>query len=256
MEYWNPVDFQQSGRKFADGGGVDNLAITPLVQRGVRHIVCGVATVLAPDTNASHWAAAQWDVAGLFGAVPQDINQRGVVSGMPVTLFNDFMQIFPVDGYQKLYAAMAKSYRAGRGSSYRATYAVQSNAHKGVVGGWEVDVLWVFNNRLNSWERQLPAETRDMINANREGTAKGAQRKAELKNFPYVSTFDANYSPELVTLMSQLASWEIMESKAVIAEMMGTPLPPPGIPIFTAARRAVQRATDAVKAAVAGLKRP
>jgi hypothetical protein len=47
----------------------DNTAITPLVQRGVRHIVCGVATIYPPNGTADQWAVYQWDVAGLFGAV-------------------------------------------------------------------------------------------------------------------------------------------------------------------------------------------
>jgi hypothetical protein len=54
----------------------DNLAITPLIRRRVGRIISCVATSTPVDTNATHWAGLQWDVAGLFGAV-----RRGAAGG-------------------------------------------------------------------------------------------------------------------------------------------------------------------------------
>jgi len=50
---------------------------------------------VGPATNASAWGAAQWDVAGLFGAVSQKAPaiKKGRVNGMLVSDFNDFMQV-------------------------------------------------------------------------------------------------------------------------------------------------------------------
>ena len=63
------------------------------MQRGVRRIIACVAAAHAPDTNASHWAGVQWDVASLFGAVPESAgNKKGRVNGMSVSRLNEFMQ--------------------------------------------------------------------------------------------------------------------------------------------------------------------
>ena len=63
-------DYQGGSLGFADGGGVDNTAIIPLLRRRCTRIIAGTATVESPAaSNATAWAASQWDVAGLFGAV-------------------------------------------------------------------------------------------------------------------------------------------------------------------------------------------
>ena len=66
-------------------------------------------------------------------------------------------QIFPTDGYAQLYAALAASYREGRGAPVRGRYRVLPNKWKGVRGGYDADVLWLVNSRLAAWEAALPA---------------------------------------------------------------------------------------------------
>ncbi len=42
-----------------------------------------------------------------------------------------------------------------------------------------------------------------------------------VKNYPYISTNDASYPPELVQLLSQQATWEIMSSEPLVRELVG-----------------------------------
>ena len=88
-------DYQGGSLGFADGGGVDNTAIIPLLRRRCTRIIAGTATVESPAaSNATAWAASQWDVAGLFGAVKAEtFNKTGKVNNMPVAAFNKFMQV-------------------------------------------------------------------------------------------------------------------------------------------------------------------
>jgi hypothetical protein len=55
------VNFAGQRQPFADGGGTDNLAVTPLLRRRVGAIVACVASVepVLPETTADHWAAIQ-----------------------------------------------------------------------------------------------------------------------------------------------------------------------------------------------------
>jgi hypothetical protein len=42
----------------------------------------------------------------------------------------------------------------------------------------------------------------------------------ELKMYPYISTFDANYSPELVGLLSQQASWQMLQLRPQLQQLV------------------------------------
>lgn len=42
----------------------------------------------------------------------------------------------------------------------------------------------------------------------------------ELRMFPYISTFDANYGPELTGLLSQLATWQMLELKPQLQQLV------------------------------------
>lgn len=44
--------------------------------------------------------------------------------------------------------------------------------------------------------------------------------KAELKRFPYINTFDANYHPELVGLLSQLGSWQMLQLRPQLTKLL------------------------------------
>lgn len=39
--------------------------------------------------------------------------------------------------------------------------------------------------------------------------------------FPYISTFDANYGPELTGLLSQMATWQMLELKPQLEQLLG-----------------------------------
>ena len=55
--YWSPLNFTAQNIPFGDGGGVDNLAVTPLLRRRMTKIVVLVAASKSTteNTNASDW---------------------------------------------------------------------------------------------------------------------------------------------------------------------------------------------------------
>lgn len=91
------VNFKGSRQPFADGGGTDNLAITPLLRRGVANIVSCIAVVANIDakTKPDDWAVIQWDIASLFGAVPLKNPgiKKGQVNGMSPAQLNRATQV-------------------------------------------------------------------------------------------------------------------------------------------------------------------
>lgn len=59
--YWSPISFTALNLPFGDGGGVDNLAVTPLLRRRMTKIVVLVAALKGTMdvANASDWAGTQ-----------------------------------------------------------------------------------------------------------------------------------------------------------------------------------------------------
>jgi hypothetical protein len=41
-----------------------------------------------------------------------------------------------------------------------------------------------------------------------------------LKVFPYISTLDANYSPDLVGMLSQLATWQLLQLQQQLSSLL------------------------------------
>jgi hypothetical protein len=232
LYYWAPSRdgkvFEGRDWGFADGGGVDNTAIIPLLRRGVKRIVAGTATSTAADgqTNATAWAASQWDVSGLFGAVKETpAMKQGKVNGMKVRDFNAFMQVFPRSGYEPLYEAVSGAVAEGKPATYRLKTTVLPNKWQGVEGGYEVDLLWFFNMPCAEFEEALPQETRDALGSARrdDQTNKQQQRGGgapDLKTFPMISTFNADYSPALTTLLAGQSEWQAEQAASQVAEMM------------------------------------
>eukprot|EP00878_Enallax_costatus_P004763 GHUV01005014.1.p1 GENE.GHUV01005014.1~~GHUV01005014.1.p1 ORF type:complete len:688 (+),score=137.57 GHUV01005014.1:137-2200(+) len=164
LQYWNQIDFTGKQLAFGDGGSADNLAITPLLRRRIPKIIATVAASqnISGSPNASDFAGYQWDVAGLFGACPPAhpaYDKDGTIVGTPVDLFNRKLQVFPTAAYEQLFAALKNSTAAGGPTYHEATYSVLTNAYQAVFGGWQVEVLWVFNQQQTAWERALPQET-------------------------------------------------------------------------------------------------
>jgi hypothetical protein len=233
LYYWAPSrdgrTFQGRDWGFADGGGVDNTAIIPLLRRGIKRIVAGTASSSAADdkTNATDWAASQWDVSGLFGAAPLDAPafKQGKVNGMKVRDFNKFMQVFPREDFMPMYESISKAVAEGKPATYRLKTRVLANKWQGVEGGYDVDLLWFLNQPCRDFEEALPQATQDALgDARRDDKTNKQQAKSggapDLKSFPMVSTFNADYSAALTTLLAGQSEWQAMEAGEVIAAMM------------------------------------
>ncbi|GFR41221.1 hypothetical protein Agub_g1894, partial [Astrephomene gubernaculifera] len=209
--YWNQLDYSGARVPFADGAGADNSGITPLLRRRVTHIVSCASSVNPANISAAEWAIAQHDVASLFGAVPLNITntkkyRKHGINGVQPGVYNAAHQVFPQERYAELYNALYSSLSAGRPAVHRASYPVLDNAAQAITGGWQVEMLWLFNMQISDWEEQLPVDTRTFLNESRY------KKKSDMRHYPYISTFTANYTPELVTLLSQQASWSVLQA--------------------------------------------
>ncbi|WIA35178.1 hypothetical protein OEZ86_003644 [Tetradesmus obliquus] len=211
FDYWNLWDFKGvNDAKFGDGGGHDNQAMTPLLRRGVENIIAGSATNCDPFAGAIEYAKCQYDISGLYGAVPLDMKP---IDGVAPDLYNKMLQVFPKEGYTQFYNSMVSKLKAGQAPSIKQSLKVLPNPFLGIAGGYTANVLWLLNVKDTTWESALPKDTKKLLEDFRKGRGIGARKDAastiyaSLKEFPYITTFAMDYSPELTQMLSQMASY-------------------------------------------------
>lgn len=183
---------------FGDGGILENLGIMSLLMRKVERIVVFV------NTKAKLKGAGKGEINDsippLFGKTPP---------------FN-LNHVFPKERYPELVENLLMKKKAGKSVIYKTRYPVRSAPHYGIESDWEVDILWVYNERVKGWEDRLPANIRKKI-----GTG-------SLGNFPHYKTFLQNppkvidLSAFQVNLLANLHCWNITapENAQLLMEML------------------------------------
>ena len=103
------------------------------------------------------------------------------------------------------------------------THRVQENSWWGVSGGWDVQVCWVYNERVPEWEAQLPLETRRCLQGGLSTAESGP-----LHNFPHYRTQGQNpgalirLTPTQVNLLSHLGCWTVRAHADRMRDLLGS----------------------------------
>ena len=182
---------------FGDGGLLENLGVMPLLMRRVKKIVVFVNT--------------KRKVTG---------EGKGQINGSVRALFMEtdkakFNRVFPKTKFKALVKGLLAAKGAGKTVMFKDKYEVRKNDHYGIQGGWKVTVLWVYNERVQSWEDRLPDKTRKKIG-----------KKGAYKHFPHYKTFFEDppkfmdLQRQQVSLLAHLSCWNILENEKVFKDML------------------------------------
>jgi hypothetical protein len=79
--------------------------------------------------------------------------------------------VFESDALDAVVQGARQRVRAGGPAWHRCKLKVLPCPAMGVVGGWDVDMMFVFNSPVASWEAQLPAKTRNWLSHERSSKA-------------------------------------------------------------------------------------
>jgi hypothetical protein len=194
-------DGQGGETPLADGGGVDNAAIHAALRRGARTILSCYANGSPLPAALPLDAARLWDLAGLFGAVPDGQGPKMGSGTIDARVFNKHVQVFETAMWAELGAGIARCVTNSHPVVVPLRLRVLENSAQGVQGGWEAHVIFVFNSMPKAWHASLPEETRDAL-----------ATSDELKGFPYIPTSKLDYDPDLASYLSQLASWNMIQA--------------------------------------------
>ncbi len=201
FKYWTtyngkPINRRAKEYEFGDAGILENLGIMPLLIRKVRRIVVFINTrdPLINEVQINN------SMPPLFGQTPDFLDNH----------------VFNAAQYKPLVNALRRARNAGKPVTHRETYPVRQNDHYGVEGGWNVDILWVYNESVPEWESQLQPAVRGTIG------------RGSLGNFPHYKTFFQNppaiidLSAKQASLLSHLSCWVTMSQEGSLRELFSS----------------------------------
>lgn len=193
-KYWSPRQPEDPSKAYAfgDGGDVDYLGVYPLLRRRVERIVLVVNSRTPIDDSAT----LNTSIPPLFGEGSK------------------LLQVFPEEMLAPLQAGLRSRRALGDTVLHRDRYQVKDNEFLGIRGGWEVEVLWLYNERVPQWESRLPLPLQELLNTD------------ALRGFPHLETIFQN-PPKIIeltalqsTMLSHLACWNVLEHRAEFESML------------------------------------
>lgn len=193
-KYWSPRQPEPSHKDYAfgDGGDVDYLGVYPLLRRRVERIVL----IVNSKTPIDEGCPVNESIPPLFG--------EG----------SEVLQVFPREKLAPLQAGLRSRRAVGDTVLHRDRYQVIDNEFLAISGGWEVEVLWLYNERVPRWESRLPPELQEQLHSD------------ALRGFPHLETIFQN-PPKIIeltalqsTMLSHLACWNVLEHRYEFESML------------------------------------
>jgi hypothetical protein len=150
----------------ADAGIYDDMGHLPLLRRKVKKMVIYDSSAVH-DKEQGHDASDLEEMVYLkaaFGAPgslkPPMTNPAGSPNPM---MAENFTTVFDPAEFPPLWQELQDAVKRGEPAVVRGKYTVIDNPRLGVVGGWQVEIVWVALLPSTSWMKALPAATRDKL---------------------------------------------------------------------------------------------
>ncbi|ABC21286.1 hypothetical protein F11_02470 [Rhodospirillum rubrum F11] len=234
-DYWpiapkgQPSSTQNYG--FTDGGTFDNTGLLGLLARtlgdikAIAFVNCEQPLAFTPG-NTDLIVDEQLALLFGYGAYDSAKNTYPSYGGMSPTQPMSYVQIFDDSqggGFSGLRQALRQASCAG-GSTLGAdiAWARQSlvtvaNPVAALDAGRKVDVLWVYNNRVDRWQSQILDRT---LKADLK-SGQASDPSGPLANFPNYSTASQlSLDAEAVNMLAQLSAWTVGQLSNEIAALM------------------------------------
>ncbi|OIR10082.1 hypothetical protein GALL_80100 [mine drainage metagenome] len=210
---------------FSDGGAFENTGLMGLLARtsgDVRALVfVNTSTALSLDGNGLLVADSQ--LPNLFGFAAYENGAYPSFGGMRADQPLSFVQLFPQAPFADLLAQLKRNSCAGTDSPHRGiawarqTLTTVANPVAQVAAGRTVQVLWVYNNRVDQWQEAIT----DIALQADLSQGQGADPGGSLAHFPSYSTFDIHLDAEAANMLAQLSAWNVAQLTSEIAALLG-----------------------------------
>ena len=244
--YW-PLDQVEAkppvntARFFSDGGDLENTGLLGLLaQTDAERVIAFVNSETPMSKSAtSGKVIVDEQLPRLFGFMGAD-KQGNYVSygGMSPAEPMSYAQLFEAGEFEALLEGLYNASCGGANkdadlgthpAAFRQTLTTVENPVANIRGGRRVQVLWVYNNRVNAWQEAITdaaiqADLKEgQHNQNPDGTpAKpGGAPFSPLPNFPYYATAESIYlTKEDVNMLAQLSAWNVRQLEGEIQQLL------------------------------------
>lgn len=200
----------------ADGGMTENLGILPLVQRGVKNIVCFCNSPSdikedIPITSdlASLWQKTEWVLpaarAECTGYSFYMDTENCISMGSRNMIFN------PTE-WEDLEKGLRERSESGEATVWRTTHETIRNDYWNIRGGKKINFIWVYLTPAKSFIDELPECTRNALQDKKD---------TRLKSFPnYDTLYQLEQTPEETNLLANFAYWMVKSNTEVFEQML------------------------------------
>jgi len=208
-QVWSPLDLNATDQlpiphvvPVGDAGVYDDLGHLPLLRRGVKKIAIYAS---AANVDGQVTLEANVYVKAAFGA-PGGLKPPNPAGSPNPQMEVGHLTVFEPSEFAAFWEQAQGKLAAGEPPVIRGTYTVVDNPNYGIVGGWQVEVVWVLMLPSGTFRSALPARTEDSLPA----------------YFPSFGAAEPLSHLELSTL-SQYASWltETVAAKEIRAMLDG-----------------------------------
>lgn len=163
--------------KLGDGGNLENTGLLAMLQRGVKkNIVLLTLPKGLPATSDFNWChhskenttykqiqgAIHPEILSLFGYVHDSPHEETRNSWLRNFWWGN-NKVFQPEDLFKLACKGQELRDAGKPAVVRMKHIVRKNRLWGIAGGWETEVVYIMNEKVQDFEDALPDETRDSL---------------------------------------------------------------------------------------------
>jgi len=218
MMYWSPADKKPKSQEtlFADGGCLENILVSSMLQRRVQRIV------LFFNSNTPLQPASSWDVykddytgkqvtdelAAYFGVYPVGDPSFWQVRGYDYSR----NQQWRTEDWFTLITQLQEAQARGNGIITTMNLTTVGNTLWNVPAGITTQVTFVCLGRALSWEAQLSAEMRALLvpaDAAEAADPSKTVSSGPFKSFPHYATAGASINNEKANALADLTGWTV-----------------------------------------------
>jgi len=212
---------------FSDGGDFeDNGILGMLAQTGANRLISFVNTEIPLSTDSTTGELIVDSSLPLLFGYKDTMENGEYVSfdGMNPSEPLSYVQVFSDEGnaFATLRQGLSEASSGGGAlgtatASFLQTLTTVDNPVANIEGGRQVTVLWVYNNRVNTWQGAItdPAIQLDLQNGQL------GQPSGSLANFPNYFTGEQVYlDQEAVNMLAQLSAWNVQQLESEILGLL------------------------------------
>lgn len=184
--------------ELADGGNVENVHLSALIQRGVTRLFVFLNSVvpLGLDWDPFERSPSPDFIADDFSAF------FGFPKATSSYNYSD-LQLFPRTDFAPLVTALQTSARSGRGAVATFTHVTLRNDLLGVAPGQVLNVTWCYLADSPAWRSKLPALTQFALD-----------RDPLFRNFPHYGTDRLDLGVPEINALASLVAFVIQRNPA------------------------------------------